>query len=253
MIRRLRIDLASTVGFFTRLPVGWLMPRDPTVAMGGAMWAFPVSGALVGIFGAGAYAAGNRLGLSPLLAACWTLAALLLLTGGLHEDGLADMADGLGGGRTIERRLAIMQDSRIGSYGALALLVSSLTRVGALAMLANPVRVAVALVTSCMLSRATIILVTMLSSPARAGGLAVLLQPVDRRAAGLGLILAIIATPLLVSLDRAPWLLAGAMLCGIGMARFCRHHLGGHTGDVLGACSVLAETGLLTLCCAPAL
>ena len=251
MIRRLRTDLAATVGFFTRLPVGWLMPRAPGIAMGGAVWAFPVTGALVGAIGAGAYEAASRLGLTPLLAACWTLAAMLLLTGGLHEDGLADMADGLGGGHTVDRRLVIMHDSRIGSYGALALLVSSITRLAALATLADPVRVALALVASCMLSRGSIILVARLSPPARIGGLAALLQPVGRRAAGLGLVLAVIATPLLVSLKLAPCLLAGAALCGLGMAWFCRRHLGGHTGDVLGACSVLTETVLLTLCCSP--
>ncbi|WP_428376840.1 adenosylcobinamide-GDP ribazoletransferase [Lichenicoccus sp.] len=245
MIRRLRTDLAVTLGFFTRLPVGWLMPRAPGIAMGGAVWAFPIAGALVGVIGACAYAAACRIGLSPLLGACWTLAAMLLLTGGLHEDGLADMVDGLGGGQSVDRRLAIMHDSRIGSYGALALLVSSLTRIAAVATLADPARVAVALIASCMLSRAAIILVAMLSLPARTGGLAALLQPIGRRAAGLGLVLAVIATPLLVALRLAPWLLAGALLCGVGMARFCRLRLGGHTGDVLGACSVLAETVLL--------
>nr|WP_321985823.1 adenosylcobinamide-GDP ribazoletransferase [uncultured Lichenicoccus sp.] len=253
MMRRPRTDLAATIGFFTRLPVGWLMPREPRIALGGAVWAFPIAGALVGAIGACAYAAADRIGLPPLLCACWTLAAMLLLTGGLHEDGLADMADGLGGGQSFEQRLAIMRDSRIGSYGALALLVGCLARIAALATLADPARVAVTLVASCMLSRAAIIPVAMLTPPARTEGLAALLQPIDRRAAGLGLVLAVVATPLLVSLGPAPWLLGSALLCGLGMARLCRLRLGGHTGDVLGACSVLAETVLLTLCCSQVL
>ncbi|TLU71022.1 adenosylcobinamide-GDP ribazoletransferase [Lichenicoccus roseus] len=249
MIRRLRTDLALAIGFFTRLPVGWLMPRDPAIAMGRAIWAFPVAGALVGLLGAAAYTGADRLGLSPLLSACWTLAAMLVLTGGLHEDGLADTMDALGGGGDIDRRLAIMRDSRIGSYGAMALLASSLLRVSAIATLADPRLVALALVASCMLSRAAIILVVRLSPPARAGGLAALLHPLGLRAAGLGLVLTVIAIPPLVSVAVAPVLLGGALLCGVGVARLCVRQFGGHTGDVLGACSVVTEAVLLTICC----
>ena len=75
--------------------------------------------------------------MAPALTAGWALAALVLLTGGFHEDGLADTADGFGGGRTRERKLEIMRDSRIGSYGALALVLSVGIRAAALATMAR--------------------------------------------------------------------------------------------------------------------
>ena len=102
-----------------------------------ALRALPLAGAAIGGVGALALALSRALGLSPLLAAALGVAALVLVTGGLHEDGLADVADGFGGGATRERKLEIMRDSRIGSYGGLALGLSLLLRVFALAALAE--------------------------------------------------------------------------------------------------------------------
>ncbi len=250
MIKRLGTDLAAAIGFFTRLPVARLMPHDPRIDMAHAVWAFPVAGALAGLLGAGAYAIAAWAGLPPVLSACWSVAATLLLTGALHEDGLADMADGFGGGRDASRKLEIMRDSRIGSYGALALLLSSLVRIAALAELAVPARVCAALVASGALSRAAIVLVLLLLPPARRDGLASMLHPLPRAPAivalGLALALALVLLPVTMVLPAA----ACALVAAVAVAWLARRQVGGHTGDVLGACAVLADCAVLSSLCA---
>jgi adenosylcobinamide-GDP ribazoletransferase len=119
--------------FFSRLPVAGFpyRPRD-------WHWApahLPLVGGVVGAASAGAFVLAARLGLAPLLGAALALGTSAWLTGALHEDGLADSADGLGGSSTRERALEIMKDSRIGSYGALALLLGVLARAAAIAAL----------------------------------------------------------------------------------------------------------------------
>ena len=129
------------------------------------MWAFPVVGAVVGAIGGAVFWVCARLGMPPGVAAVWTLASMLLVTGALHEDGLADFADGLGGGRTRERKLEIMRDSRIGTFGGLALMLSLAARGTALATLAQPVRVVVALIVAAALGRGAIGVLLLTSAP----------------------------------------------------------------------------------------
>src|SRR5579863_3553917 len=113
-------DIGDALRFFTRAPLAaraGLAPLD----INRIAWAAPVAGLAAGFMGALVLALSGRLGLPPLLCAGLATAALILATGGLHEDGLADAADGFGGGATRAAKLAIMRDSRIGAYGALAL------------------------------------------------------------------------------------------------------------------------------------
>ena len=96
-------------------------------------WAVPPAGAIVGLVGVAVLAAAHGLGLPRLFSAALATAALAAATGALHEDGLADVADGFGGGATVPSKLEIMRDSRIGAFGATALALSLILRVGALA------------------------------------------------------------------------------------------------------------------------
>src|SRR4051794_19453051 len=102
---RIGADLAACFGFFTRLPVGRLGFRQVNFAE--ALWASPLAGAVVGVAAGSALAIAAWLGLPPTLAAIVALAAAILVTGSLHEDGVADIADGFGGGNTRERKLEI--------------------------------------------------------------------------------------------------------------------------------------------------
>ncbi|HBC54660.1 MAG TPA: adenosylcobinamide-GDP ribazoletransferase, partial [Alphaproteobacteria bacterium] len=114
----------------------------------------PLAGVIIGGVGAAIYALCLWLGLGPLLAAALAVAAMLLTTGALHEDGLSDVADGFGGGRDRDHKLAIMADSRIGTYGTAALILCLLLRIAALVELHDVARVSIALIASASLSRA---------------------------------------------------------------------------------------------------
>jgi hypothetical protein len=115
------------LSFLTRLPIPFVRTLDmPPLAQ--AMRFFPLAGALIGCISAGVLIGANMLGLPSLLAAVIALSVGTLVTGALHEDGLADVADGFGGGKTREARLEIMRDSRIGTYGTIALVLSYIGR-----------------------------------------------------------------------------------------------------------------------------
>ena len=124
-------DVADALRFFTRLRVGEPAP-GAALDLGRIAWAAPVAGAAVGLIGALVLALTTRLGLPLFLRAGLATAALVALTGALHEDGLADVADGFGGGATRAAKLEIMRDSRVGAYGAIALALALILRVGAL-------------------------------------------------------------------------------------------------------------------------
>jgi adenosylcobinamide-GDP ribazoletransferase len=237
-------DIAAAFALLTRLPV----PRAwaEGVAPARCIWAYPLVGAAVGAAGGAVYALGRAAGLSAALAAVWALAAVLLATGALHEDGLADTADAFGGGRTREQRLAILRDSRIGAFGALALLVSSAMRITAVAA-QRPGAAAAALIGAGALGRAALLVPLLLLAPARAEGLGASLARTEAALAMLGL-----AAAAAIALAVLPWrpalaAMACALVAGGGTAWWAGRRIGGYTGDVLGATSVIAECLVLGL------
>jgi adenosylcobinamide-GDP ribazoletransferase len=241
MIRARLAELAAALMLLTRLPAG-LLPAPAAPAR--AVWAYPLVGALVGGIGAVVDLLGRRAGLPPPLAAVWTLAAMVLVTGGLHEDGLADTADGFGGGATKERKLAIMRDSRIGTYGVLALGLALAARGTAIAALAHP---GAALVVAGAGGRAVIAALVALLPAARPDGLgAAVARPGLAGAAvagGIGVVLAVLLLPgRLVGPAILACVVAGGLVAGLA-----RRQIGGQTGDVLGATSVGVEVLVLTV------
>ena len=159
-------DLMAAFGLLTRLPVKVQM--EQAVARGArAAWAWPLAGAAVALLAgcAGWLAAG----FGAAIAAGVMLAVMVVLTGALHEDGLADFADGIWGGQTPDRRLEIMKDSRIGSYGALALVLSLGLRWQGLTILAEQsgVAAAMALLALGAASRAGVVLALAVMPAAR--------------------------------------------------------------------------------------
>lgn len=238
-------ELRLAFAMLTRLPVGRI---DPCPPVGAAAWAFPVAGVLPGLALGMSLWAGVAIGLPPLGAALLGLAAGALATGGLHEDGLADFVDGLSGGRTRERRLEIMRDSRVGSHGALALILATGLR-GAAVMAAadGPARTAIAVpLAAAVLSRAVMPVLMRILPPARPEGLgAGAARGLDRRRAwaavliGAGSALALVGAPAALAAVLAAALAAAA----VGSLAWLR--LRGQTGDVLGAAQVVAETAAL--------
>lgn len=137
-LRQIERDVRIACAFLTRLPVPFPREADGSItqrSLAQACWAFPVVGLIVGAIGALVLAGADALGLPPLASAVLAVLATVMATGGLHEDGLADVADGFGGGHERERKLEIMKDSRVGSYGVLALCFSVLLRSAAVTTL----------------------------------------------------------------------------------------------------------------------
>ena len=239
-------DLPAALGLLTRLPVR--VDTAAAVARGArAAWAWPLAGAVVAVIAALSGAAALRLGLPPGIVAGLVLAAQIIITGAMHEDGLADSADGLWGGWTRDRRLEIMKDSHIGTYGVLALILSVGLRWLALQALIGLGWLWPALILPAMLSRLPMVALLQALPPARQGGLgrSVGVPPRNTLVLGTGLTMAV--TLLLVG----PWALPLALTVGavsLGWAAIAMAKIGGHTGDILGGAQQLAEiTALLTL------
>jgi len=229
--------------FLTRLPFRTGAPPEPG-ALARAAWAFPLAGILIGVIGGIAFEIGEWLGLPINAMALLAVAVTVLVTGGLHEDGLADTADGLGGGDRATA-LAIMRDSRTGAFGVLALVFSVGLRVAALAALPDT-RVAVsALVAAHTVSRGLLPTLMLWFDPARSDGLAVEAgrptPPVATVAALIGLLVALVA--LGIGRGIIAMLLAGVAM--IALALLARRRIGGYTGDVLGATQQIGEIVML--------
>src|SRR6202020_1613619 len=217
-IPRVGRDIADALRFFTRLRVGKPSLSAP-LDLDRIAWAAPVAGVAGGLIGALALALTTRLGLPMLLRAGLATAALVVATGALHEDGLADVADGFGGGATRARKLEIMRDSRIGAYGALAIALALILRVGALAAALDGGfwRAALSLALVAALSRAAALTPLAPLQPARADGAGATAGRAHpgRLAAAWGAALVIALALGLVALGLAHALLA-ALMSGAG-------------------------------------
>ena len=231
-------DPVEAVLFLTRLPLPWRgTPRGA-----GASWAWPLAGAVVGAFAAAGASLALWAGLPPNVAAALALAVQALATGALHEDGLADSADGVWGGTTRERRLEIMRDSRIGSYGAVALLLSLLIRWSALSALFALGAVWGPLIAAGALSRWPMAAMLWALKPAREGGLSRLVGRPTGTTLALGGAVALLAAAVTAeALSPALAVLAITLLWGL----LVRARLGGQTGDTCGAAQQLAEMAAL--------
>lgn len=238
-------DLAAAFSLLTRLPV----PASQGAPSPRAAWAWPVAGAAVGALAALATTAALALSLPAGVAAALALLVAALLTGGLHEDGLADTADGLMGGQTRERRLEIMKDSRIGSYGTLALLLVTLIRWSALTALVSTGHHLAALIAAGALSRAPMAVLIATLPNARGTGLSHLTGRPPHGAVIGALAIAASFALLATGVTLIPMLLAAAGTTA-AIAHAARKRIGGQTGDILGASQQLAEAAALSLAAA---
>jgi adenosylcobinamide-GDP ribazoletransferase len=230
--------------FFTRLPISFSKSSDTNLAS--AAIAFPLAGLTIGLICALVWLV-FALFLPPLSAAGLTILCGLLLTGALHEDGFSDCADGLGGGFTKDRALEIMRDSRIGAYGACALIVTIGLRWTGLASF-SLLDGALALVIAHMTGRAAITIALAYSSYARESGLG---KSVSNGIEEQDFWFIFLITALLAF--ALGWF-AGLFACLVGFAaawaflKYLEKRLDGYTGDGLGSMEQCAEiAALLTL------
>jgi adenosylcobinamide-GDP ribazoletransferase len=253
-VRNAARDLVACLRFFSRLPLpsagvdqsSHAMPDLSRVAR-----MVPIAGAVLAAAGAVALWLAHALGLPPLICAALAVGVLVIAAGALHEDGLADVADGFGGGVTRERKLEIMRDSRIGVYGAVALALALVLRIAAVsALLEHGLATAVAgLVLAGAASRAAMLLPLALLAPARTDGLGAgvgRLEAGGALAAGAtALVLAVMLGLSVLGFARALLALALALATAWTMTAIARRQIGGQTGDVAGAAQQLAEIACL--------
>ena len=203
-------------------------------------------GLIVGGIAGGTLWVAAQWNLHPLVCGLLGLAAGALVTGALHEDGLADDIDGLGAGGDRARRLEIMRDSHIGAFGVLALVFSVGIRAAALAGIGGPGLAFGAMLAAAMVSRGLLPMIMALTSPARPDGLG---QSAGRPGlvnALVGLALAVVGAVLLMGLELAVTALIAAILAAAAIAILAKRGIGGYTGDVLGAAQQVAEIAVLT-------
>ena len=251
--------LRDALGLFTILPVRAAPEIGRREAARAVLW-LPAAGALLAVPAAGvllAVEAGGHSAPRRLLAAVLAIGVLALLTGGLHLDGLADTADGLGSRRPRDEALAIMRRSDVGPFGVAALLFTVLVQITALATVTPGWPGAGAVVLAAVTGRVAVVLATGPGSPAaRSGGFGALVAAATtawaRVAAGAGVLVLAAGTAAAVAGPAAALRAAVAVLAGLFAAELLRRiavrRLGGMTGDVFGALiEVAAATAVLAL------
>ena len=238
-------DFRTAVAFLTRLP----MPHPEGATPQNFVRAhrmFPVVGALIGA-AVGLLCLGLRyVGVPDLAAAALALGGSAILTGALHEDGLADVADGFGGGRNPKSKLEIMRDSRLGTYGAVVLLVSFAAKLSALAAIPDGY-VVPSLIAAHALARGVLPVISMNLPYARKDGLARNAGQPDAATSAMAGGLALVIALLSLSWTNALYAALAAGVSGLGMARLAMRQIGGQTGDVLGGTEQVSETAILVL------
>ena len=231
-------EMQTAFMLLTRLPVGELSSVVPKLA--DARWAFPIVGCVIGGLISGSYIIISQFIQPSVLAAILAITVGLLCTGAIHEDGLADCADGLGGGQTKENKLAIMQDSVIGSYGTLSLILIIGLRVFTLSSLPATVEIIVPIIICAVISRFGMVGYLYLLPSAKKEGL-------GSEASGNN-IYSLLASCLIVSpaffiaIFSLIYVIIAVIVVAFLWGVFTKNHLGGQTGDVCGAGQILSET-----------
>ncbi|MEI6350874.1 MAG: adenosylcobinamide-GDP ribazoletransferase [Verrucomicrobiota bacterium] len=238
-------DFLHALQFLTRLPVDRWIEFDPSALPRCVLW-FPLVGGVVGLVGGLAFAVSSILAGVPWgVAVLIAILTIVAVTGGLHEDGLADAADGLCGHATRERALEIMRDSRTGAYGIIALIFAFAFRFEALRTLGSGLEIARVLIAAGVVSRAAAVFLLSTAPNVRpdstkSGPFAAGLPP-----AKLAWCLGLSALSALVVLGFRPGPVVLAALVTLAVREFFMRRLGGITGDCLGATIVLTEIAVL--------
>lgn len=243
-------DLLICLMFFTRLPVRLSLKEH--IGLNLSVHMYPYAGAIVGFIGAACIFVAATLGLPPVPTAILAITAMVFATGALHEDGLADMADGFGGGHDKPRKLEIMRDSRIGTYGVLALVFSQGLRISVLSELVELSLTAsmVSLVTAATFSRAISMVFWASLPPARNDGLSKSSGQPDKNALALALGLTLLLIALLFPFGFgfvAPFLAMIVGFCSLLLLIWmCKKQIQGQTGDTIGATQQICELVFMT-------
>ena len=255
-LTRVVAEMRAVWIFFTRLPwpgdfisdyiSGGAKPSSklPTLKLSEAARAFPFGGVVVGGVGALVLFVAAKSGLHPLASSILAIGATALVSGAIHEDGLADVADSLGAASKT-KKLEIMKDSRVGTYGVLALVIVTGLKAGLLAGFPGPGLAAGALFAANVLGRSGLGLMMLSLPPVKKSGLAKAAGTPKQEDAMIALIIGTLIAVLVLGPGTG---LAAAAIAGLGLAAvgvLAHRQIGGLTGDVLGAGEQVAEVLVL--------
>ncbi|MDH5772398.1 MAG: adenosylcobinamide-GDP ribazoletransferase [Rhodospirillaceae bacterium] len=238
--------------FFTRLPwPGDFWPGGaagkikPSIKLSSAARAFPFAGIVIGAIGAFVLFVSARAGLHPLASSILGLGAGMLASGAIHEDGLADVFDGFGGGANKTQKLEIMKDSRIGTYGMLSLVIITGLKASLLAGLPGPGLAAGALFVANVLPRAGLPLMMVALKPAKKSGLGHGAGVPKKEDAIISIIIGVLVSVLVLGLSVG---ISASVTAGLGLALMgyvAKRQIGGLSGDVLGGAEQIGESFVL--------
>lgn len=236
-------DVPAALGLLSRLPVR--VDADRATARGAqAAWAYPVAGLILALIACAVGQIALWLGLPAPLTAGIVLATLTIITGAMHEDGLADAADGLWGGWDKDRRLAIMKDSHIGAYGVIALVLGLGLRWHAINTAIQYDMLWPAVIAATMLSRAVMVPLMARLPNARDTGLSHSVGRPSITTARIAEATAIAAALILFQFTGV-WLILAALIAAVACAMIAKAKIGGQTGDILGATQQVTEIAVL--------
>jgi adenosylcobinamide-GDP ribazoletransferase len=241
-------DLLMGVRFYSRLPTGntpHLRPNLNRMAL-----TLPLTSVVIGIPPVAVLLILEWIGVPTFFAAVIAVATMVIVTGAMAEDALADAADGLFGGPTIEQRLDIMKDSRHGTYGVCAIVLLLGARLVAVGSISSPLEAAAVLLTAPLIGRSGALWLSHVLPPARSGGAAATAGQVSQGAFLLGLGVAAVVSFATAGFAVGVLGLVAAFglgaLFALGWSNLCRRLIGGQTGDLIGALQALLEIAALT-------
>ena len=245
---RLGDDLLMGIRFFSRLPTGSAPHRRPNLSR--IALALPLSSLVIGIGPALLLLGLEWLNIPHFFAAALAVAAMIAVTGAMTEDAIADSLDGLFGGQDAEARLAIMKDSRHGTYGVCAIVMLLTLRVAAIGSIGNALEATGVWLAATVMARSGALWLTVALPAARVGGAAATAGQVTRQAFGIGAVFMVVLSFVLagfaVSVLGLVVAYALAALVIWGWVTLCRRLIGGQTGDLIGALMALIEVAVLT-------
>ena len=245
---RLGDDLLMGIRFFSRLPTGAAPHRRPNLSR--IALALPFTSLVIGLGPALLLLGLEWLNVPHLFAAALAVAAMIVVSGAMAEDAIADSVDGLFGGHDVEQRLAIMKDSRHGTYGVCAIAMLLLLRVTAIGSIGNPLEAAGTWLAATVMARSGALWLTVALPAARVGGAAATAGQVTRQAFGIGAVFMVVLSFVLAGFAVSVLGLAVAYGLGAlvvwGWVTLCRRLIGGQTGDLIGALMALIEVAVLT-------
>lgn len=235
------LSLKQGLSFFTRIPCGPIQP----IPLSESASLFPVIGLVIGLLASLIILFALAIGLPTNLSILLGLAAAILITGGLHEDGLADTADALGVRGDKDKRIAVLRDSRIGTFGALALIVSISIKWAALSDLASSWQIITYFISAHILGRGILPSIMRSSPLLLKDGQAAAAGIPESHAARIALILSFLLVTILLGPAKGLVAFAAALLAAYLVIKMMVRWFGGYNGDILGATEQLIELAVL--------